>query len=50
MSVVAGSVLLFKEMPFFNLRGRRDRKPTEPLGFTSAADPRQLQFGVRLNF
>jgi Carboxypeptidase regulatory-like domain len=34
----------------FNLRGRRDRKPTEPLGFTSAADPRQLQFGVRFNF
>jgi hypothetical protein len=34
----------------FNLRGRRDRKATEPLGFTSAADPRQLQFGVRFNF
>jgi carboxypeptidase family protein len=34
----------------FNLRGSRDRKPTEPLGFTSAADPRQLQFGVRFNF
>jgi hypothetical protein len=32
------------------LRGRRDRKPTEPLDFTSAADPRQLQFGVRFNF
>jgi len=24
--------------------------PTAPLGFTSASDPRQLQFGVRLNF
>jgi hypothetical protein len=34
----------------FNLRGRADQKPTSPLGFTSASDPRQLQFGVRLNF
>src|SRR5262249_22000948 len=34
----------------FNLKGRRDRKPTEPLGFTSASDPRQLQFGLRFNF
>jgi hypothetical protein len=34
----------------FNLRGRADQKPTSPLGFTSAYDPRQLQFGVRLNF
>jgi Carboxypeptidase regulatory-like domain/TonB dependent receptor-like, beta-barrel len=34
----------------FNLRGRSDQKPTAPLGFTSASDPRQLQFGVRLNF
>jgi Carboxypeptidase regulatory-like domain/TonB dependent receptor len=34
----------------YNLRGRRDRKPTEPLGFTSAADPRQLQFGARFNW
>src|SRR6266542_1298669 len=34
----------------FDLRGRADQKPTSPLGFTSAYDPRQLQFGVRLNF
>lgn len=34
----------------FNLRGRSAQKPTAPLGFTSAADPRQFQFGVRLNF
>ncbi|HEX6185067.1 MAG TPA: carboxypeptidase regulatory-like domain-containing protein [Pyrinomonadaceae bacterium] len=31
-------------------RGRRDRAPTAPLGFTSAANPRQLQFGLRFNF
>ncbi len=34
----------------FNLRGRADRRPTQPLGFTSAFDPRQMQFGVRFNF
>jgi carboxypeptidase family protein len=34
----------------FDMRGRSDQKPTAPLGFTSASDPRQLQFGVRLNF
>jgi carboxypeptidase family protein len=34
----------------FDLRGRADQKPTAPLGFTSASDPRQLQLGVRLNF
>jgi hypothetical protein len=34
----------------FNLRGRRDQQPTQPLGFTSAADSRQLQFGLRFNF
>ncbi len=34
----------------YNLRGRADQKPTAPLGFTSASDPRQLQFGLRLNF
>jgi len=34
----------------FNARGLADRKPTDPLGFTSASDPRQLQFGARLNF
>ncbi|MFN0086033.1 MAG: carboxypeptidase regulatory-like domain-containing protein [Blastocatellia bacterium] len=34
----------------FGLRGRADRKPTQPLGFTSAADPRQFQVGVRFNW
>lgn len=34
----------------YNVRGRRDRKPTEPLGFTSAADARQMQLGVRFNW
>ncbi|MBI1760129.1 MAG: TonB-dependent receptor, partial [Acidobacteria bacterium] len=29
----------------YSLRGRADQKPTAPLGFTSAADPRQMQFG-----
>ncbi|HEV2705768.1 MAG TPA: TonB-dependent receptor [Pyrinomonadaceae bacterium] len=31
-------------------RGNRNAAPTEPLGFTSAANPRQLQFGLRFNF
>ncbi len=31
-------------------RGNRAAAPTEPLGFTSAANPRQLQFGLRFNF
>ncbi|QQS46191.1 MAG: TonB-dependent receptor [Acidobacteriota bacterium] len=34
----------------FNARGREDRRPTEPLGFISSADPRQLQFGIRFNW
>ncbi|MCI0663681.1 MAG: TonB-dependent receptor [Acidobacteria bacterium] len=34
----------------YNLRGRRDRQPTDPLGFTTAADSRQLQFGARFNW
>jgi hypothetical protein len=34
----------------FDLRGRADQKPTKPLGFTSASDPRQLQFGARFSF
>ncbi|MBX7222262.1 MAG: carboxypeptidase regulatory-like domain-containing protein [Blastocatellia bacterium] len=34
----------------FNLRGRKDLSPTIPLGFTSAGDPRQLQFGLKLWF
>ena len=34
----------------FNLEGRRDRSPSEPLGFTSASAPRRIQLGVRLRF
>jgi hypothetical protein len=34
----------------FNLEGRNDRSPSQPLGFTSAADPRRLQLGVRFKF
>ena len=34
----------------FSLRGRVDRRPTQPLGFTSAGDPRQLQIGFRFNW
>jgi hypothetical protein len=34
----------------YNLRGRPGKLPTDPLGFTSAYDARQLQFGARFNF
>ncbi len=34
----------------YRLRGRQGLRPTDPLGFTSAFDPRQLQFGLRFNF
>jgi hypothetical protein len=34
----------------FNLRGRHDRSPSEPLGFTSAFETRRLQLGLRLTF
>jgi Carboxypeptidase regulatory-like domain len=34
----------------YNLRGRRGLRTTDPLGFTSAFDPRQLQFGARFSF
>jgi Carboxypeptidase regulatory-like domain len=34
----------------FDVRGRADLKPTAPLGFTSASDPRQLRFGARFSF
>jgi hypothetical protein len=33
-----------------NARGRKGTSPTAPLGFTSAAPARQLQFGLRYNF
>ncbi len=34
----------------FNLTGRDDRNPSQPLGFTSAFDPRRIQLGLRFNF
>ena len=34
----------------FNVTGRNDRGPTDPLGFTAAFDPRRLQMGIRLTF
>jgi hypothetical protein len=43
---VAGAVPLTD----FGLRGRRGLRTTDPLGFTSAFDPRQLQFGARFSF
>ena len=33
-----------------SVRGSSDIPATSPLGFTSAADPRQIQFGFRFNF
>jgi Carboxypeptidase regulatory-like domain len=36
--------------PPFNVHGRKDLGPSDPLGFTSAFDARQLQLGVRLSF
>ncbi len=34
----------------FNLTGRDDRNPSQPLGFTSASDPRRVQLGMRFSF
>ena len=34
----------------YRVEGRRDAGPTDPLGFTSAFDPRQIQLGVKLFF
>jgi hypothetical protein len=31
----------------FNVTGQSGRGPTDPLGFTSAFDPRRLQLGFR---
>jgi hypothetical protein len=36
--------------PASAVEGRRDRRPSEPLGFTSAFDARRIQLGFRLNF
>jgi hypothetical protein len=32
------------------VKGRSDRGPSEPLGFTSAFDPRRIQIGARFRF
>ncbi len=37
-------------MTNYRVEGRRDVGPAEPLGFTSASDPRQIQLGVKLRF
>jgi hypothetical protein len=34
----------------FNVTGRDDRTPAQPLGFTAAFDPRRIQLGFRLSF
>ena len=34
----------------FNVSGRKDRGPSQPLGFTSAFDAREIQLGFRLTF
>ena len=36
--------------PPFDVRGRKDFTPSEPLAYTSAFDPRQVQLGVRVSF
>jgi hypothetical protein len=37
-------------LPDYHVEGRRDVGPTDPLGFTSAFDPRQIQLGLRFRF
>jgi len=34
----------------FNLHGRKDRGPSDPLGFSSAYDARRIQLGVRFRY
>jgi hypothetical protein len=36
--------------PPFNVTGRKDLGPSQPLAYTSAFDPRQIQLGARLSF
>jgi outer membrane receptor protein involved in Fe transport len=49
---VVGSLSIdtLRELANETASGDRSKAPTQPLGFTSAAAPRQLQFGVRFNF
>jgi hypothetical protein len=37
-------------LPPFNVTGRSDRTPSQPLGFTAAQPMRQIQLGLRLAF
>lgn len=37
-------------LPDYRVSGRRDVGPTDPLGFTSAFDPRQIQLGLKFRF
>jgi len=34
----------------FNVHSRKDLRPSDPLAYTSAFDPRRIQLGLRLNF
>ncbi len=34
----------------FNLSGNKSLSPADPLGFTAASTPRQVQFGLRISF
>ena len=34
----------------YRVEGIRHAKPADPLGFTSAFDPRQIQLGIKLKF
>jgi outer membrane receptor protein involved in Fe transport len=49
---VVGSLPIdrLRELASETASGDLSKAPTQPLGFTSAAAPRQLQFGVRFNF
>ena len=38
------------QLPNYRVQGRRDVAPTDPLGFTSAFDPRQIQLGLKFLF
>jgi hypothetical protein len=37
-------------MSEYRVEGNRNAKPVDPLGFTSAFDPRQIQLGIKLKF
>ncbi|MBD0326985.1 MAG: hypothetical protein ICV68_11165, partial [Pyrinomonadaceae bacterium] len=49
---VVGSLPLnqLRELSSTRVRGNPNAAPTQPLGFTAASSPRQLQFGIRFNF